>query len=609
VIPARLLSGLATALLLATPAGAHHAPVSAPISHVAYRVSYDSATARQRMLGIRMTFDVAGPGDVLLSLPSWTPGAYEVSNYARWVTGFAVEGNGRPLRWDKIDYDTWRIRPAGTKQVTVSFNYLADSLDNAIAWSRPDFVFFNGTNVFLYPEGRGKSFPATVAIQTEPEWRVATGMRPGAAPGTYAEKNYHDLVDMPFFVGRFDYDSLKVGDKWARLASYPAGQLAAGARDSLWHDIERMIPVEAAVFGEAPWDSYTTLIVFDSTRGGGSALEHQNSHLALYATRLIGNPIIAAVTAHEMFHSWNVKRLRPAEMVPYRYDVAEPTPWLWVSEGITDYYADLTLVRSGIVDSTGFLEATGEKIATVDEAPPAALVDASLSTWIHPTDGTAYLYYPKGSLAGLMLDIMIRDASDNRQSLDGVMRFVYRSTFKQGRGFTGADWWSAASRAAGGRNFGDFSARYVEGRESYPWDTVLPLAGLRYRADTSMVPRLGVSTQQDSGGVRVTTVAPGSASEAAGVEVGDVLLSLGDFPVTTNDFGPGFRQHFAGQENTDLPITLRRMGRTMTLPGKVRLVTQVMYRVEADPAAGPKAARIRRGLLTGTTDTRESPGR
>ena len=135
---------------------------STPISNIRYDVTFDSATAPQRTMKVRMTFDVKGTGDVVLSLPSWTPGAYEVSNYARYISLFTPMGDGALLTWDKLDYDTWRIRATGKKSVVVSFDFLADSLDNAFAWSRPDFAFFNGTNLFLYPEGRGTDFPATV---------------------------------------------------------------------------------------------------------------------------------------------------------------------------------------------------------------------------------------------------------------------------------------------------------------------------------------------------------------------------------------------------------------------------------------------------------------
>jgi predicted metalloprotease with PDZ domain len=592
--------------LLAAPLAAQ-GPVpgptqSAPIANIRYEVTFDSTTAAQRTLKMRMTFDVKGPGDVLLSLPSWTPGAYEVSNYARYVSLFTPFGDGNLLGWDKLDYDTWRIRTDGKKALVVSFDFLADSLDNAFAWSRPDFAFFNGTNLFLYPEGRGTDFSASVVIKTQPGWKVATGMRRGPDAGSFGEKNYHDLVDMPFLVGLFDYDSMKVGNKWARLATYPAGQRAGPARDSIWHDIARMIPVESAVFQEAPWDNYTVMMVFDKNFGGGSALEHQASHLGIYTPQLIGQVVLSSITAHEMFHSWNVKRMRPAEMVPYRYDVAEPTPWLWVSEGITDYYADLTLVRGGIVDSAAFLETTANKIANIDQSLPVALEDASLSTWIHPTDGTGYLYYPKGSLAGLMLDIIIRDASDNKQSLDDVMRAVYRSTYKSGKGFGAADWWGAVVKASGGKSFQDFYTKYVDGREAYPWVTLLPLAGLRTVSDTVMQPRLGVASNADSTGIHVTQVAPGSSAMEAGVQAGDVLVGIGEITLTTNnDFGPEFRQKYANRGGEDLNYTVHRGGQTLVLKGKVKIIPIVTSGIAADPAASPKAARIRHGILTGTT--------
>ena len=300
-----------------------------------------------------------------------------------------------------------------------------------------------------------------------------------------------------------------------------------------------------------------------------------------------------------MFHAFNVKRLRPADMVPYRYDIAQPTVWLWVSEGITDYYADLTLVRSGTVDSAQFLETTGGKIAQVNQTTPVALEDASLSTWIHPTDGTGYLYYPKGSLAGFMLDILIRDASNNRHSLDDVMRSEYRSTYKLGRGFTRTDWWATVSRAAGGKSFTDFNTRYVDGRAPFPWDSILPLAGLRISVDTLREPRLGVSTDADSAGIKVTQVAPGSASTAAGVQVGDFLISLGNFTLGDNDFGPEYRKRFADQDGADLPIVVRRDGQLLTLAGKVRLVPREEQHLIADPNASDKAARVRHGIFAG----------
>ena len=576
--------------------------VSAPIRDVAYEVTFLRANGARREVDVAMTFTTAGTSPVVLSLPAWTPGAYEISNFARAIVDFEAtpaSGTSRELAWDKLDFDTWRIRPDGAKSIRVSFRYHADSLDNAASWARADFLLFNGTNLFLYAEGNPLEFPATVNVKTEPDWRVATGMT-SAGRLAYTATNYHDLVDMPFFIGRFDLDSARIAMKWVRLASYPAGSVSGRAREQAWDQLKRVIPPEVAVFGEAPWETYTVMQIVDSSFGGASGLEHQNSHVDVFAPPYVGSEFQPSLYAHEIFHSWNVKRLRPSEMWPYVYSRPQPTPWLWVSEGITDYYADLAEVRGGVVDAYGFYALTAAKINEVAGAPPVALEDASLSTWIHPVDGTGYLYYPKGSLAGLMLDVLIRDASDNKRSLDDVMRGLYQKTFKKGHGFTSSDWWSAVSEAANGKSFAAFNAKYIDGREPFPWDSILPLAGLRARQER--VPRLGVLTQQDADGIVVANVNEGSAAEAAGVKVGDYLLWVGDIQVADQQFGARLRARYgASVEGSPLAIKVRRGAETLTLSGKLQFAAGDVL-VEADPSAGAKAVRIREGILKGAVE-------
>jgi predicted metalloprotease with PDZ domain len=572
--------------------------VSAPIHDVRYDVTFLRANAEQRTVDVSMTMTVSGSAPVLLSLPAWTPGAYEISNFARWITGFEATGDGKPLAWDKLDYDTWRIRSAGAKSLRVSFHYVADTLDNAMAWAKADFLLFNGTNLFLYAEGQPLDFGATATIHTEPDWRVTTGLAAGPRAGSYVATNYHDLVDMPFFVGRYDLDSARIAERWVRLATYPAGSIGAQTRLMAWDQLKKLIPAEIAVFRETPWDNYTVMQIVDSAFGGASGLEHQSSHVDVLAPTYVGSEFQPSLYAHEIFHSWNVKRLRPAEMWPYQYSHAQPTPLLWVSEGITDYYADLAEVRGGVVDAYGFYALTSEKINEVANAPPTALEDASLNTWMHPVDGTGYLYYPKGSLAGLMLDIVIRDASDNQHSLDDVLRGLYQSAYKKGRGFTSADWWSAVSAAANGKSFAEFSARFVDGREPFPWDSILPKAGLRARRER--VPRLGVVTQLDPmGGVVVVEIQPGGSAHAAGVKPGDVLVSVGDIPVEDQNFGAKMRAKFgASMEGLPLQIKVRRGTENLTLAGALQFAAGDVM-VEADPLASPKAVGIRNGILKG----------
>jgi predicted metalloprotease with PDZ domain len=586
-----VLAALAIALSFADRpvAGSEHAAhaLQSNVSNVAYEIRFDTELASARTVQVGMGFDVDRAGDVLLSLPAWTPGAYELGNFARSVSAFAVESEAGALTWDKLDHDTWRVRATRAGRVDVRFEF------------RADFLMVNGTNILLRPGSAGFEFEAVVRVVTEPDWKVATGMKAVTA-GTWSAANYHDLVDMPWFIGRFDLDSMNLGGRLNRLATYPAGAMQGAARRQFWHQLERMTPVMAGVFGETPWDTYTTMLIFDDEYPGGSALEHQNSHIGIYNTGMIGNLVLPLTTAHEIIHAWNVKRMRPADLVPYRYDEWQPTPWLWVSEGITDYYADLALVRSAVAPAEAFYAITSGKIMNVRSLPPVALEDASVSTWVQPTDGTAYVYYDKGSLAGFALDILIRDASDNRNSLDTVMRNVYRSTFGNGRGFTGEDWWSAVRAAAGGRSFDDFHSMYVDGRDPYPWETLLPLAGMRLVEESYREPRIGIELADEPDGVFVLNVIPGSMAARAGMRLGDRLVRIGGVDVEDLAFGEEYRRRYAAEPaGTPIPVTVEREGETVELEGSLRFEDQWQGRIEPDPEATGKPLRLREGILRG----------
>ncbi len=580
-----------------------------------------------------MHFRVTGPGPVVLALPAWSPGHYQLLWFARRVSSFSPSSAGRPVDWHQLDFETWQLdglKPGAV--VTVAFDYLADTIDRAVAWTRPDFAFFNGTNLFMYPVGQGFNWPAEVDIHIPVSWRVATGMtaRPMRRTGEmhhdynivhiFTASNYHDLVDMPFFVGNFDLDSVAISatpggpkDHWMRAANYPAG-LITGERMTRWLNwLAKIAPAHAAVFHDMPWHSYTVLQIADAHPNGGG-LEHQDSQLDEISPEWLDLPLLPGLYAHEMFHSWNVKRLRPADMVPYRYDDAEPTAWLWEAEGVTDYYGNLGVVRSGVGDSTGFFAAMATAMTSVAAAPPTAVTDASLRAWIDPTDGSGGLYYPKGSNIGFLLDILIRDASDNRHSLDDVMRSVYESTYKLGRGYTPTDWWSAVARAAAPGApripLAVVRQRFVEGRDPFPWDTVLPLAGLRMAQDTMHVVRLGVSTATDSaGGVRVMYVAPHSAADTAGIKDGDLVTQLGDIAVRDQSSFEEFRRRYANASGATISATVVRgpstpgagaAPQTLTVQVPIRSSLETTTRIEADPNASPKAARVRHGILTGT---------
>jgi predicted metalloprotease with PDZ domain len=594
-----LISGVAASAL----ASQQPRDVSAPISGVEYEVTADSAAVGARELIVTTTLRVGGTQPVILALPAWSPGHYVLLWFANRVTRFTAESDGHALEWRKLDFQTWSIRPRGAGTVKVTFHYAADVVDRAVAWTAPNFAFFNGTNLFLYPVGRGFDWRARVTVRTEPGWRVATGMDPAGAPNTFTASNYHDLVDMPFYVGRFDLDSTRAADRWIRFALYPAGAMTPARRDRTFGWLQKIVPAHAAVLGEVPFRNYTVFLRTDTVVNGGG-LEHQSSQVDEVLTSQLDAPL-AGLYSHELFHAWNVKRLRPADMVPYRYDDAQPTGWLWVSEGVTDYYGALALSRTGIVDSASAFAQVAGWIANVDFAPPTAVADASLSAWIGGRDASAGLYYPKGALTGLLLDIMIRNGSDNRHSLDDVMRQLYESTYKKGKGFTSSDWWTAVARNAADSSkvpaatarFLEFSRRYVEGREALPLDSILALAALEVERVTIREPRFGITTRTDSSGVAVASVVPGGAGAAAGLQVGDRLVSVGDVTIANDGSFGDVRTKYAGTSLTSLPTVVRRGAETVTLATPVRLVARMETRVVPLPEASTRAALIRHAIF------------
>jgi predicted metalloprotease with PDZ domain len=343
------LAGLLVTIALPRLAAQERVPRSVPVTEMQIEVHAGRAQLAESELEVVTRVTVRERGPVLLSMAAWTPGSYAIANYARSVSGFSATQGGAPVHWDKLDPDTWRITPRTAGTIELRYKVRADILEVDASWSAEDFAFFNGTNVFLYVEGRPDT-PVQVSVRTEADWRVTTAMTAGDAPNSFRAADVHDLLDHPVFVGRFDLDSAMVAEKWMRLATWPEGSVAGPRRAALWDALTRSVEPLAAVFGSVPWQRYTVLQVAHDDVSGMSALEHSESELALVGTPFLDEPFVLGVHAHELAHAWNVKRLRPAELWPYRYDVPQPTPWLWVSEGITDYYADLALVRSGLTD-------------------------------------------------------------------------------------------------------------------------------------------------------------------------------------------------------------------------------------------------------------------
>lgn len=592
-----------TALLCAAApaAGQGRAPVR-------YEVSLGSVTAR--LLHASAQFPAAGRDTLFVSLPAWSPGSYEIQNYARYVRHFAARGaDGAALGWDRFDKDTWRIATGGQATVTVDFDFLADTIDLSLARLTPGFAVFLGTNLFLFEEGV-LDRPAEVRFLVPEGWDVMTALRP-AAPGVFTAPDYHELADAMTFLGAFRRDSLQVDGAWLRLGVWPSDAYTPAVAENLRASVRALAGTQNRLMGGPPYDVYT--VFFAAIRepisfGGG--LEHSYSHFNILPQAAFADAagnlggFVNPLLSHELFHLWNVKRIRPAAMWPYDYRMEQFTPLLWWSEGVTDYYADVSNLRAGLWRDGDFVINVTQNIDAVESAPePWSVEDGSVATWIDEVFvNSSQLYYPKGSLLGLLLDVSIRDATDNAHSLDDVMRALYTRFAEQGRGFTTADLLALLTEF-GMPDAPGFYRRYVDGREPLPYEAVLPRAGLAVTREQLTVPFVGVSTTVTGDGrVQVVEVVPGSTAEAAGVRREDELLEVGGVLVTPrSDWGGAYRARFQGRAGEAFTIVVRRGNERVELPAQARERTATRFTVAREPAPTPKQARVWRGIATGAS--------
>jgi len=561
----------------------------------------------QGQFHVSADFPTAGKDTLLVSLPAWSPGNYEIQNYARYVHGFhAKSASGQTLDWHRADKDTWRVTTGKADHVIVEFDYAPDTIDLSIARTAGDFGQFLGTNLFMFEE-RQLARPAEVRFRLPPGWQVTTALK--GTGGVYRASDYHELADAMTFVGRYSLDSLQADGKWIRIAVWPAADYTIAVARNLRNAMAKIVPVENHTVGDAPYDVYTVFFnVIHGPIGFGGGLEHSFSQYDIMPAQAFADAsgnlgdFIYPLLSHEFFHLWNVKRIRPAEMWPYDYHAEQYTPLLWWSEGVTDYYADLTNLRSGLWSADQFLQNATSDLDQIESIPePWSAEDGSEATWISETYiNSSQLYYPKGAILGMLLDISIRDATNNAKNLDQVVRALYTKYYRQNRGFLTADLLNEL-RAAGMPDVDTFYRRYIDGRDSLPYEAVFAKAGLVFHRDVTTNPFVGVSTgPTPAGGLQVQQITAGSSAEEAGVQPGDIITNIGGIAVTTDqDWGAAFRSKYHGKAGQPLTITVQRAGQTLTLNATVRERTTARITLARAPNPTSQQAKIWQGLASG----------
>ena len=489
---------LLIAAFVQSPAAASAVTAAPAPLRIAYRVAMPDPASH--LYDVEIDVDGIAVAQLPMQLPVWSTGRYARVDFAKNVQEFKVSAaDGRPLTWDKSNGSRWIIRTAGARGVRIRYRVFANALSGTYSVLDTAHANWNGAGLFMYVEDH-KPNPVTLTITPPAGWQVINGDTRTAGQLVYTFENYDRLIDTPTEVApSFMLDSFTVDGKKYRTVVHYNGTPPAGVRERFVRDVEKLVRYENTVFSAPPLDQYTFL--FNIGYAGGDGMEH------LYSTEIINRqPWADSLTvlpgigtaAHEYFHVWNVKRVRPLALGPFDYTRETYQPSLWVAEGWTQYYGQAALHRSGITDQDEFYRSMAGIIRDNLTAPGRKEVSARMASFHapfwdgapqgQPTNGSNafFSYYTKGSGLALFLDLYIRSKSDNAKSLDDVFNALKRrswnapnaSYYLQGRGYSELDVERAASSVAG-ENLHAWFERYVGGTDDLDYDTQLARMGLR----------------------------------------------------------------------------------------------------------------------------------
>lgn len=543
----------------------------APSLRVVHRVAIPSP--QTHLVHVETTMEGDGgelPSELTLFMPVWTPGSYLVREYARHVEGFEADG---PARARKIRKNAWRITTGGGRRVTVRYRVHANELTVRTSHVDDSHAFLVGAALFLGVEGMER-LGARVEIAAPAGWKVATSL-PASASGGFDAADFDALVDAPFEIGTHREERFEVLGKPHRYALWPAAAVGDADVRRLVADTRSILETEARLFGGAhptlPYGAYDLLLHLSSRGRGG--LEHGASAAlvaspAAFHTRE-GYLDLLSLVAHEVFHAWNVKRIRPAGLAPYRYQEECYTRLLWWFEGATSYYDWRTLRLARLCTVEEYLEHLAGEIAYVEQTPGRLvhpLEEASFDAWIklyrpdENSPNSTISYYRKGEIVCALLDLEIRARSDGKASLDRVLPLLWEEYGAKGRPVP-EDGMQALIERATGVALGDRFDAWIRSAAEIDVTAALARIGLAVeRSSKADGPgcSLGVRMRGDPGRAIVASVVRDAAAYRAGIDPGDEIVAIGGARVE----GPVLEATLRGRSPGDaVDVLLTRDGR------------------------------------------------
>ena len=526
------------------------------------------AAPQTQTIQIRMRVRNVASTELAVAMPAWRQGRYAILNPAGTVYNVRAENtDGAGLDIRKNDKATWCVATGGASEVVISYTVYANSLNDRTRHVDSSHAFLSGAAVFFYVPGR-RGDPVSVSIDAPPAWKIASGLKHAAAdPRLLLAPNYDVLIDSPIEAGLHETLCFELDGKphdivlWGKPRHDP---------EKLKRDFAAIVRQGAAIFGDLPYERYVFLLHVAPGLGGGT--EHLNSTVMHVQPQAFEDDAdyarLLSLAAHEMFHTWNVKQLRPEALRIPDLSKENYTDLLWFAEGATSYYDDLLVVRAGLRSPESYLASLAETIYQVRARPGSrveSVSESSFDAWIKfnqptPNDMNATVsFYESGSLLSFLLDLEIRHRTQNRISLDTVLREMYKAFPASGPGFTTADLIATLDRLSNTR-FDTFFEQYVSGTETYPFESLLQIVGLEMRtADAEPRAYAGFAVKDQDGKPVVRYVLSDGPAYPAGINAGDEILSMNGTPATAADFTKRIEQSY--KPGDVLRVDLMRRGR------------------------------------------------
>lgn len=614
--------------------------VSPCLASNALRLNYHLLLVRPSTHLIGVEIDVANVHEASLDfvMPAWAPGRYAIYNFAKNVQQFeATRANGEPLPWTNTDKQTWRVDASQADgPVTVRYRVYANTLTGSFAQFDPSHANINGAGVYMYVAGHKRN-PVTLSVETPPAWgasaKIYSGFSLSTSQRTFESPNYDRLIDTPMEVSTGDLEQQFTDHgKTFRVVVHALGdgsETAAQWTSDLTKALQKIVDAEMTVMPEPDFRDYTFLVHVSPFIDEGDGMEHLNSTEIIVAGVTDEDSMADAEldAAHEFFHLWNVKRLRPAALGPFDYTKEDYTRSLWFAEGLTQYYSYLSLRRAGIWSQADFLGHLADEIRTLQQDPGRLMMSAESSSfhaWFYDRApqlqqtnfaNSTISYYNKGALLGMLLDLEIRERTDGKKSLDDLMRSMYNRFYNapaatyylSGRGYRERDILDALN-AVSGTDFSVFFKQYVQGTAELPYERVLAAAGMSLKVSTGpdAAPSLGILGEPVDNGIRIMAVRPGKAADRAGLSRGDILIAVDQLSLATKSLTERLRMYPPGAV---VPFTVQRMGKRIDVDVTLDPPVPRNYVIEENPAATPQEAAIRKEWLGESVAISRSPER